>query len=347
MDSSCAISTIVDLGLDPDPSPRRLVRLGAHWLAYGGDDGTLVLLETTAVQVARTYDDDGIRAVAVSHDQLRVVVGFASGKTDIYAYTAASLTAGAYHPFLQQLNSNETNDETEISYSQLVSSNDTTHADETVFAGPQFDTAVRDLVFVREYHVAMACERSLVVVNASSSETVTTSAQLPLKAAAELAYDKTGVRGLSLNRTNHIVSSLGLNGRVCHWDCSDVDPTQWKLLHREESRAVLKADVGEVFTTCDVYDRSLRPTWVSDTLVAIGGQTQLQLRSLRHDGTFQIQDQPASDKDNENGIKGHLETIVKIEALGSSEYLASCGRDGRVIVWHVKEDPKEVRRKFC
>jgi WD40 repeat protein len=359
--STAAAPTIsVDLKLDSDEDfPRCLLKLPTgQLLAYGGDDGTISLVtfngsKATANPVRR-FDEEAVRALAVSPDGKRVAVGFDSGATHIYEYPdfdASSL----HHPFLPELAvpdaAEEPDEDNLFSQSDGLGASLTVPG-ETYFAGPCFDSPVRDLLFLplsstdsaTKYWLAAAWESGMCVLNATASATVT---QRYLEEFAKEAYDEGGVRGLAFR--NHSLASLGMDGRLCLWDLSDaVHPENWKLLRRENSCCVTKRDVGEVFGA-DAWDRSCRPHFVQSSvnvLLAMPGATYLQLRCLSSKTsptavqTVADHDQPVVGDDMDSPPQGHIESIVTMTSspISDDPYIITSGRDGRVVVWEIQSD---------
>ena len=365
--NAAAPTISVDLKLDSDEdNPRCLLKLPTgQLLAYGGDDGTISLVtfkgsKATATPVRR-FDEEAVRALAVSPDGKRVAVGFDSGATQIYSYPdfEVSSSSSLHHPFLPELPDPDTTEEADED--NLFSQSDglggsLTVPGEKYFAGPCFDSPVRDLLFLplsagtgtNNYWLAAAWESGMCVLNATASATVT---QRYLEEFAKEAYDEGGIRGLAFGsrNTNHTLTSLGMDGRLCLWDLSsDADhPEKWKLLRRENSCCVTKRDVGEVFGA-DAWDRSCRPHFVQSSengLLAVPGATYLQLRKMSQTSPTAIttvtdHDQPVVGDDKDSPHQGHIESIVTMTSspISDDPYIITSGRDGRVVVWEIQSD---------
>jgi WD40 repeat protein len=367
--SAAAPTISVDLKLDSDEdNPRCLLKLPTgQLLAYGGDDGTISLVtfngsKATATPVRR-FDEEAVRALAVSPDGKRVAVGFDSGATQIYSYPDFEVSSSSSnHPFLPELPDPDTTtgdaDEDNLFSQSDGLGGSLTVPGEKYFAGPCFDSPVRDLLFLplstgtggtpSSYWLAAAWESGMCVLNATASATVT---QRYLEEFAKEAYDEGGIRGLVFGSrdTNHTLTSLGMDGRLCLWDLSsDVDhPEKWKLLRRENSCCVTKRDVGEVFGA-DAWDRSCRPHFVQSSdnvLLAVPGATYLQLRKMSKTSptasiTVTDHDQPVVGDDKDSPHQGHIESIVTMTSspISDDPYIITSGRDGRVVVWEIESD---------
>lgn len=363
----------VDLKLDSDEDfPRCLLKLPTgQLLAYGGDDGTISLVtfnDTKNKSIAtpvRRFDEEAVRALAVSSDGKRVAVGFDSGATQIYAYpdfdVTSSSSSSLHHPFLPVSAVTDTNKEEADDEDNLFPQSDglggsLTVPGEKYFAGPCFDSPVRDLVFLplkqgntennteQQYWLAAAWESGMCVLNATASATVTVR---HLEEFAKEAYDEGGIRGLACSRDPHphALASLGMDGRLCLWDLSDTDhPENWKLLRRENSCCVTKRDVGEVFGA-DAWDRSCRPHFVQSSdnmLLAMPGATYLQLRNLAKTTPMTVTDydQPVVGDDKDSPHQGHIESIVTMTSspISDDPFIITSGRDGRVVLWEIQSD---------
>jgi hypothetical protein len=381
-------ATKIDLGLDKSAAgghPRRLLCLPhgsttasrqRDMLAYGGDDGTISFLSTkdTKAKVIRRYDD-GVRAVTVSQNGKRVAVGFDDGSTKIYCYDDYDGTSSP-HPFAAsaaatQKSSNDFDNDALFSQDFAVMDDDDDD-DGKIFAGPQFDVPIRDLQFhpssnndKSPYYLAIATEASMCVVDASSSETLTTRF---LQTEVQEHHDHCGIRGIAFcPQSGDWLASLAMDGRLCVWSTPMVaDPkTAWKLLHRESTTCVTRKDVGEIHGA-DPWDRSCRPVWVlapksgtEDTsgveiYLATPGKVNLEIRRMvltsKQSDIVQVVSVPSSDGDDDeiNVDGGHVEAIVAISQVGNSPSIVTSGRDGRVIRWTLNDgkaiQPKELTR---
>jgi chromosome transmission fidelity protein 4 len=347
-----------DLKLDNDEDhPRRLLKLPTgQVLAYGGDDGTVTLVASSSTgksvqaTAARRFDDDAVRALAVSANGKRVAVGFDSGATVIYTYEDFDLMSNDNdnnnkHPFLPEPTAT---DNGEMSQDNLFSQSDALTAGavspgETDFAGPCFDSPVRDLLFLNDYNLAIATESEtgFCVVNVTCGKSLS---QRYLQEQAVKAHDNAGVRSLAIvaggsSSSSRLLASLGLDGRLCLWNVSAGDPAVWELVRRDSSCCVTKKDVGEILGA-DAWDRSCRPQFLScldaeSAVLALPGATYLQLRSVSTDQkTVTDHDQPPTGDD---ATTGHIESIVTmaISPAASDPFVVTSGRDGRVIMWEI------------
>jgi WD40 repeat protein len=369
-DSNTAVPTIsLDLKLDSDEDlPRRLMKLPTgQLLAYGGDGGTISLVTVTGQKATATpvrrFDEEAVRALAVSPDGKRVAVGFDSGATRIYTYpdfnvsASASASSCSHHPFLPEPSDSDAVEESD--QENLFSQSDAlggslTVPGETYFDGPCFDSPVRDLIFLpfsnsnnnnNKYWLAAAWESGMCVINATASTTVT---DRYLQESAKEAFEEGGVRGLAFR--NGSLASLGMDGRLCLWDLADAaHPETWKLLRRESSCCVTKKDLGE-FLGADAWDRSCRPHFVqssSKLVLAMPGATYLQLRCLlttANATTVTDHDQPVLGNDDGSPHQGHIEAIVTMASSPTSDdpFVITSGRDGRVVVWEIESDKVRI-----
>jgi len=302
--------------------PRRLLRVRDELWAWGGN--------TRAVRIDGTKvchwdeDDDDVRAVAVSDDGTVVAVGFDSGFTSLYTYDASEVVgddgaadaAGGEekkkkHPF-----------------------GTTTPSPKHCKAGPTFAAPVRDMQFYpgSSSLLAVATEEGLCVLDLSN-DSGTQEKYLEEEAAKH--HNGSGIRGIAF--TKNIMASLSMDGRLCLWDVSDASPSNWKLLQREEGRCVTKRDLGEMLGCADAWDRSCRPVFLSDpTILALPGETYLQLRKIVDGKNVTVFDQPLE--------KGHIESVVALASHGS--HLVSTGRDKRVVLW-LLEEVRRLRPICC
>jgi WD40 repeat protein len=319
--------TTIDLHLNKDEDeiedhPRRLLRVPGtgELLAWGGDTGAIraILTEgtsaTTATLMIRHWDeDDDVRAVAVSHDGTRIAVGFDSGSTVIYSYSSDEIlaaAAGKQHPFCYQKPSPK-------------------HCQ----AGPTFSAAIRDLQFYPNSLelLAVATEEGLCVLDLSQNNQ-----ERYLQEEAAKHHDDSGIRGIAFSPDGSIMASLAMDGRLCLWDTPGNKPaasSAWKLKHREKGRCVTKKDNGELLGA-DAWDRACRPHFRSNEILAVPGETYLQLRHCQH----------ATETYDQALEAGHVESIVAMASKGS--HLLSTGRDKRVILWSIAQEVR-VRSIDC
>lgn len=307
----------IDLQLNNDEDsaedhPRRLLRVPGtkELIAWGGDTGVIRIIDecTGDSTVVRHWDeDDDIRAVAVSHDGTRVGLGFDSGSTVIYTYSRDEVFASGKHPFLANKPSPR-------------------HCQ----AGPTFSAAVRDMQFYpnSQQRLAVATEEGLCVLDLE-----TNNQERYLQDEAVKHHDDSGIRGIVFSEDGSLMASLAMDGRLCLWDTSGHTPSSWKLKLREKGRCVTKKDSGEMLGA-DAWDRSCLPHFMTDTILVLPGETNLQLRQLKSLETY---DQALETK--------HVESIVAIASKGS--HLISTGRDKRVILWSVIEDVRLSDRLYA
>jgi WD40 repeat protein len=323
------MSKLIDLGLDADEDhPRRLVALpkdDKHLLAFGGNDGTisLVELESSKVRTARQFDD-AVRDVAFSHDGKRVAVGLDDGSTQIFLF--ADIDAeDSLHPFVIHKADDE-----------FLSQNES----ETSFQGPRFDAPVRALQWdPRSNMLAIASEAGMCVVDATSKNSISTKDRF-LQESADKEHSNAGVRGLSYHSeaSQTLLASLGLDGRLCVWDVTGDDPAlDYELLHRDNLKCIPKADVGEL-NGSDALDRSCLPVF-GKTILSLPGKTDVQLRSVS-----KLEQQaflPSVD------AKGHIEPIVAIALSDDDKNIVTSGRDGRVNLWNIEKKVTSCRCLIC
>jgi chromosome transmission fidelity protein 4 len=348
----------IDLLLDTDEEhPRRLLSIGSSVVCYGGDDGTLALVDSNSARPIRRFDEESLRSVTISEDGKRVVMGSDSGLTQVFVYDDyENSNADRPHPFVANANSNN-NDDDDDDNNNFMSQSDhvqAVYAGETVWAGPSLEAPVRQLLFLpHSYHLVVATETSLSIVDVTSPETI-------LQGSQELSQE--GVRGVDLVRmtTNSessdssdsallLLSALDMNGRLTHYKIdtksstlSSSSSSSSTIFQKETRLAVEKRDVGEMLGASAAC-RSTRPQWVSKTVLAVGGQSYLQLR--RWDGTqLHEEDQPLSIMANTTGnnsteslLQGHVDSIVYMQALDNKGHVVTCGRDMRLVLWNLQQ----------
>jgi len=370
------------LGLDDVPpdnndetlrSPRRFLPLPgrATLLAYGGDDGVI----TARIQDSRGDEfkvmhcyDDMVRAVAVSADGKRLVVGCDDGSTMIYALDDwDSASGGDVHPFCQKLETKNDENDNDDDDDDMLLSQDFSSASASglkSFAGPKFELPIRDLQFVASpaddktsaaYWLAIASEAGLVLVNVTSSSTLLERA---LEHPVQEHHSHSGIRGVAVQK--QFLATLAMDGRLCVWD------TEKKMLvEREATTCIAKKDVGEIHGA-DAFDRSCRPVLyplseeTGTYVLATPGRLipALRLLDTSTEGKPKLQ---TLEMENIKEDQGHLEPIVCIAFLESNydaqtdraRYFVTCGRDARVILWkwdqveHTKMTPLETFTLPC
>jgi len=345
--------TELDLPWDKNSDfARRLLRLpDGSILAYGGGDDQSVIIRLPSLssappssvtstgspqgaQVTRRWEDDAVRAVAVSPDGRRVAVGLDTGSTHIYVYDEYNKndgSGGECHPFAQA-----------------------PRPDESSFEGPCMDGCIRDLQFHPNcsgpdsgdsdeygYPLVVASEAGLTVVDVSTDESAAaTAANKDWSDRTAEHHDGSGIRSLTFGKIDNdsktVLSSLAMNGRHCLWDVTVAkQPADWTLLHRDKTSCITKKDLGEVLGA-DVMDRSCRLAFCKD-LVVLPGEPFLQFRMWQRN---EQKLEECCDTSN-----GHLEGIVVV-ADGPGKHVVTSGRDGRVVLWRC-ENADQVGCFFC
>ena len=266
--------------------------------AWGGDTSAILIDER---KICHWDDDDIVSAVAVSDDRTVVAVGFDTGCTSIYKYSESEVTADQPHPF-------------------GISKPLPKHHMES----PSFVDRIRDLQFYpgSSNILAVAHEGGLCVLDLSNQDS---GPEKFLEDDASKQHNESGIRSIAFSKDKNVMASLAMDGRLCLWDVSANAPRQWKLLFREPERCVTKKDPGTL-SGADAWDQSCRPTFVENNILALPGETYLQLRKI--DGVKVSEHNQISDK-------GHIDTIVNVISNGS--YLVSTGRDKRVVLWSLEK----------
>jgi WD40 repeat protein len=390
--------SITDLGLDDEEeAPRRLVPFPTGQIVgFGGDNGTLVLLPddltseiTKRGRPFRRYDDEAVRAVAVSPDGRRVIVGFDDGSTTVYAYADFTLghtnTVSSIHPFLTLPQPSKSSTASSIFDSLLSQSDDvlpwsTQRPGEKTFSGVRFAAPIRDLQFLNfgpeslgsVYWCMVVSEAGVCAVDLTSPETI---AVVPRywEEATKQAHEASGIRSICIwspfdqhnnnaannrsdTRRSPLATTLAMDGRLCLWDlCSATDPSKWKLLRREVTPIIPKPDIGELLGA-DVYDRSCRGAFLSfphntwSVVAVLPGAPYLQMRSVAATSNEIVASTDANQTkrtpDDAVAWQGHLESIVTVASSPRYDegFVATAGRDGRVVIWNLRPDKNKVRR---
>ena len=296
--------------------PRRLLRLPDGILVgFGGGDAIYQLVADDQSTVVRQWEDDAVKALAVSLDGKRVAVGFDSGMTQIYAYD--SYTAPDPHPFASKA------------------------GDGTSFCTECAEAPVRNLQFhpTNDYLLAIATESALMVLDARSEESASTSndefAQLVAK-----HHDDAGIRSVDFKKSTKenkvLLSSLGMDGRHCLWDATTSEPSEWKLIHRDAAQCITKRDVGEVLGA-KVWERACRPTFCNNIII-LPGEAFLQLRWVQASSTVVDCDMTNTE---------HKDLVVVAATRGRS--IVTGGRDGRVLLWRMEpgNNVSSICTSFC
>lgn len=313
----------LSLGDDGEDHPRRLVKLGNQILAYGGDHGTISIIDQGKASIARRFDD-AIRAIAVSNDGKRVAVGFDDGSTKIFLYEHDAESQDQ-HPFLQQRESSNNDDDDDfLSQGDQLGDDD---KNETSFPGPRFDAPVRHLQFdPRSNHLCIASESGVCIVDVTSASTLD---QRLLQNEADKQHDASGVRGVAYSfqgKDKVLLATLDMTGRLCVWDVSGDDADlDWELLHRDSHKCIAKPDIGEIHDA-DPYDRSCLPVSIHKGFV-LPGMTDVQLRLCENpkEQHFLVS----------LPEKGHVDSIVAMVPSPDGKHLVTSGRDGRVVLWAI------------
>lgn len=350
----------MDLKLDTgEDFPRRLVVFPCgKAVAYGDDCCNISCIDVDKggkTSVRKFYEGSesaSIRALAVSTDGQRIAVGYDNGDLRILPYDEYSDTT-KQHPFIppaKEPKNNENNDSDDEGnfFSQeedMDSSVANNIPDNWWSGGLTFESSVRDLKFFPNSHwLAIASEdvaQGVTVVNVESEATTKDRRYLQLQCETREVHNRSGVRGVAVTSGNQtLVASLAMDGFLCVWNASpnglqELASDQEKVLvTREETPCVTKPDYGEAMEA-DSWDRSCLPWWVSPTVLALPGQTHLQLRkvTVNHGNVVPQQSKEAIHSDTSNG---HIETIVALTSL--KDFIVSSGRDGRVILWQLQED---------
>jgi Minichromosome loss protein, Mcl1, middle region len=309
---SLQLQGIEDEGL---PQPTRLLEMPCGTLiAYGGEQGTITAQKEGEFYVLHQFLDM-IRAVAVSPDGKRVVIGDDYGSTKVYPFD--DYTGQGVHPFCRALY-RQTNTNEDDLMSQDFSSDPMES-----FLGPQLGVPIRDLKFVKDYIVAIASESGLVLVNVESSSTLL---ERGLEHEVEEHHASSGIRGVALFK--NYMATLAMDGRLCLWDTE-----KRALVERESTKCIHKVDVGEIHGA-DGFDRSCRPVFLqlSDTesILATPGLLLPTVRWLADNKLNSME------LENTKPHEGHIESIVAIQFLNPTDdarYYVTSGRDARVVLW--------------
>lgn len=244
----------------------RLIKIGKDVLVYGGDDG--VLQRAADQTMVRKWDEDAIRAMAISPHERTVAVGFDTGELQIYDFEDyAKSSDESEHPFCAAPADHPDADDAFMSQSDTLSS---PRPNDKWRQGPSDSTPVRDVLFLNDAFLVIATEAGLTIVNLKDAD-------MPeyLRDEVKKEHDGAGVRGLSWNASIEMLTTVGLDGSVCFWKCPLSDPNSWKVWKKEANIKVLKKDVGE-FLGADPWDRSTRPCQ-QDAHLAIPGARAWQL----------------------------------------------------------------------
>jgi WD40 repeat protein len=324
------VAASLSLGADDEDFPRRFAQLPfgskTHILAYGGDDGSISLIEGNASKTARRFSER-VRAIASSQDGTRVAVGFGDGSTTVFVYKSLD---GDVHPFLAALH--KSGEDADELFSQIDGMEED-NADEDSFPGPRFQTPVRALAFDPRKSNMLACgseDSGFCIVDATSSASLSKKRFLAVESASE--HNETGVRGLAyfVNGDQALLASLDLQGRLCVWDVTGDDPElDYELIHKDGHRCVAKVDLGDI-NDSEPADQSCFPVFGKSSLLGLPGSNDLQLRSVTD-----VEKQrfvPSIDG------KGHIESIVSLAFSEDEKYAVTGGRDCRIVLWKTEGD---------
>jgi WD40 repeat protein len=302
----------------------------AHTIAYGGDDGSITLIEGDMVKTCRRFSER-IRSVVSSYDGKRIAIGFGDGSTTVFAYESLD---GDFHPFLSSLRKSDDDDGI---FSQIDDVNEE-NVEEVYFSGPCFQTPVRSLVFDPRESYMLACgseDSGFCIVDATSLDTIIKKRFLAEQSAIE--HNETGIRGLAYHegKSKTILASLDLQGRLCVWDVTGSDPElDYELLHKDGHKCVMKVDQGDI-NDSEPADQACFPVFCKSFL-GLPGSCDLQLRSVE-----------AVDKhlflSSVDG-KGHLEPIVSLAFSEDCKYAVTSGRDERIVLWKMEQNVRSFAR---
>ena len=298
--------------LSTDKYPYRLVQIGKDVCVYGGDDGLLVRAQDQ--KTVRRWEDDALRAVAVSPNQRTVVVGVDSGQVEIYSFAHYNGTA-AVHPFCA-ITPTDDEDDAFMSQSDKLTS---PQPSDKMSNGPRGDAAVRDIVFLNDDMVAIAFESDLKLVNLAEDDMPTY-----LSKESRSQHDGSGVRGLAWNAELELLTSLGMDGSVCYWKCPLANPEESKLWRKDANLQVAKRDLGEVLGA-DAWDRSCRP-WQNGSYLAIPGANLWQLVHWTTEPELDYKQLFQTDT-------VHKKTMVVIRSKGA--HWITADRAGDVVLWQL------------
>jgi WD40 repeat protein len=342
--------TTFGLGLDIDENHAlRFLSLPVckQLLAYGGDTGEVFCIldnnkgteKSKSSRLVRRWEEDAVRCMAASPSGQYIAVGLEDGSTQIYIYPKRDITA-TFHPFVGKLDDNEKNkdEEEEEETDTLLSQSDTLlspRRGENMVHGPRFSTPNKDMLFLNEDYLGIAHEEGFCIV-AMQDVTAKKPPKHYLEEEQKDAHRDSGCRGLAWMPPTRTLVSLAMDGHACYWDLNHIqDPSQWKLLKREATKAITKKDAGEMLDDGDFWGRSCRPALDLDQqLLALPGEPYWQIRTILDDDSAAakvVHEQTLL----ETTLNGHVESMVVLRSSphANDPYWVSTGRDGRVIVW--------------
>eukprot|EP00977_Amphora_coffeiformis_P004373 scaffold935_cov155-Amphora_coffeaeformis.AAC.1 len=307
----------------------RLIKIGKDVLVYGGEDG--ILQRADNQKMVRKWDDDAIRALAVSPNERTVAVGFDTGEVQIYDFDDHNnASEDTEHPFCAAPTNHPDADDAFLSQSDTFSS---PRSNDTMRRGPTQESGIRDLLFLNDKFLAVASESGLTIVDLAEAD-------MPeyLNKEVKKEHGGSGVRGLAWNTSVEILTTLGMDGSVGFWACPLADTDSWKLWRKEPNIKVLKKDIGEILGA-DPWDRSTRPCQHGSHL-AIPGVRAWQL--VRWTSTPDVDYRELFQDDTVH----HASSMVVHCARGSQ--WISTDRAGVIALWELKsEKMKEQSRLNC
>jgi hypothetical protein len=359
--------TTFDLGLDIDENHAlRFLSLPPPCqhllLAYGGDTGEVFCIiendkkdnNINNSTLVRRWEEDAVRCMAASPSGQYIAVGLEDGSSQIYIYPKSDITA-TFHPFVGKLDDDK-NDKPgeEEREDTLLSQSDSAllspRRGEHMVYGPSFTTPNKDMIFLNEDYLGIAHEEGFCIVAMQDMLHSSTTAgggggggKAPkhyLEEEQKEAHRDSGCRGFAWMPDSRTLVSLAMDGHACFWDLTSLnDPTQWKLLKREVTKAITKKDAGEMLDDGDVWGRSCRPALdFEKQLLALPGEPYWQIRTIEKTPSTSsssslkvVQEQTLL----ETTLHGHVESMVVLRSSphANDPYWVSTGRDGRVIVW--------------
>ena len=297
----------------------RLVKIGRDVLVYGGEDGLLVRAQDQ--KTIRRWEDDALRAIAMSPNQKIVAVGLDSGEVELYDfadYNASNNTENS-HPFCDTLKAGGDNDDGDAFLSQSDRLTCPLPSDKRRM-GTRGDSAVRELIFLNDNFLAIATESSVVVTDVSKDDMPTY-----LEQQAKKEHKGSGIKGLAWNESDEILTTLAMLGDVCYWACPLSSPADsWKLWRKEPNIKVVKKDLGECLGA-SAMDRATRPCQ-NKRYLAIPGSSIWQLVEFKSDPDLDYKELFQTDTVHSN------HTVV-IRSRGTQ--WITTDRDGKIVMWQL------------
>ena len=319
---------------DDDNQAYRFVQIGKDLLVYGGSDGLLV--RACDQETVRRWEDDAIRAVAVSPNQRTVAVGLDSGEVELYDfanYYHAGDGSESAHPFCAvTTNKDDDDDDAFLSQSDQLFS---PRPSDKMRKGPRAESSIRQCLFLNDKYLAIASESGLCIANVSlhddddDKNTRDDDAVMPtfLTEQAKAAHQGGGVRGLAWNAAHEILTSLAMDGKICYWHCPLQEAAAtWKLWRREPHLSVTKPDVGEILGA-DAWDRSTRP-FQHGPYLAIPGSNYWQLLQWSGSRDTAVDYEQLFQTD-----VSHSKPMVAVAARGT--HWVTTDRNGEIILWQL------------